>query len=86
MGPTYKNFMVGVQALHNSLVSKDCFFTTTGQFALQQIVYTHVDIGSKVMKYLYEHKQKVRNGTAEPFKVRIFFFENLKCKYSNLYY
>jgi len=68
MGPTYKNFMVGVQALHNSLVSKDCFFTTTGQFALQQIVYTHVDIGSKVMKYLYEHKQKVRNGTAEPFK------------------
>lgn len=69
MGPSVDNFLKGVKALENSLTSKDCFFTTTGHFAIQQIVYTHAKIGSEVTKFLYDHQQKVKTGKAQPFKV-----------------
>lgn len=71
MGPTVDNFMIGVQALQNSLTDEKCFFTTTGHFAIQQIVYTHATIGKEITKYLYDHQQKVKAGLVKPFKVKI---------------
>jgi hypothetical protein len=70
MGPAcLENYEEGIRALTNSLKSEDCYFTTTGQFGIQQIVLMHSKVRRDVIQHIYNHRLKVKAGQAEPYKV-----------------
>ena len=70
LGPhSLQNYTEGVHALYRSLNNPKCFFTHSGQFALQQLLLLHTRVRRQVIEYVYNHRMKVRAGEAKPFPV-----------------